>query len=319
MYIRSIASVLIVGSSFILSFGQDTPSAKAPTELPRVFSWSFDGNGSYLGVQTQEVNRDNFAKFGLREVRGVAVEKVSENSPAAAAGIREGDVIVRFNGEEVTSARKLTRLISEVDPDHQARVTVLRNGSEQELTATLAKRPMPKLGEGAFQVMPPTGQFDFKNTPDTKELPALKDLPDLKSLPYLKDMPEGGTRLWVPNGEGNNFVWRAGEGRSIGVAIMPLTKQLAQHFNVEGGALVNNVRENSPAARAGIAAGDIITEVDGKPLRSQLELIKAVNSKKDGSLDLTIVRDGKRRTVSVTPEASKDSGFVFETKKDDGE
>ena len=47
-----------------------------------------------------------------------------EKSPAESAGIRTGDVIVKFNGDEVTSVRKLTRLIGEVDPDHQATLTV---------------------------------------------------------------------------------------------------------------------------------------------------------------------------------------------------
>jgi serine protease Do len=312
MYIRSIASVLIVTSSFILSFGQDTPTppkGETAPMPPRVFSWSSDGGGSYLGVQTQEVNRENFSKFGLRDVRGVAVERVSENSPASAAGIQAGDVIVKFNGEEVTSARKLTRLIGEVDPDHQARVTILRNGNEQEITATLAKRPMPKFAEGNFDFpVPPNGNFEFK---DFKDLPQLKDMPDFKSL------PPGDPHVFAfPNGEGRSFTWRSGEGRSIGVGITPLTKQLATHFGVDGGVLVNEVRENSPAAKAGLKAGDIIVETDGKAVRSQLDLIKSINDKKDGSIQITVFRNGKRQTISVTPEVSKDTGFVFDTDND---
>ena len=316
MYLRSIGSVLIVTSSFILSFGQDTPAPPKAPDAPKVFSWSFDGGGSYLGVQTQEVNKENFSKFGLRDVRGVAVEKVSENSPASAAGIQAGDVIVRFNGEEVTSARKLTRLIGEVDPDHQAKVTILRNGSEQEISATLAKRPMTQFGEGSFAM--PGGQFDFKNMPDMKDLPQLKDFPNLKDMPDLKDLPQGSPRVWTTpdGGHGQSFIWRSGEGRSIGVGIVPLSKQLAAHFNVDGGALVNDVRENSPAAKAGLQAGDIIVEAGGKPVKSQIDLIKAINDKKEGSVELTVVRNGKRKSFSVTPEASKDNGFVFDTNED---
>jgi len=73
MYIRSILSVLIVTSSFILAFGQDAPEAKKEKEkaaATRAFAWSFNGDGGYLGVQTKEVNKDNFVTFGLREVRG---------------------------------------------------------------------------------------------------------------------------------------------------------------------------------------------------------------------------------------------------------
>src|SRR5688572_29893472 len=100
-------------------------AAPVPRPETRLFSLTL-GDGGYLGVQTTEVTKDNFAKYGLREVRGVVIEKVVDNSPAATAGLQAGDVIVKFNGEDVTSVRKLTRLIGEVDPDHQARVTVIR-------------------------------------------------------------------------------------------------------------------------------------------------------------------------------------------------
>ena len=61
-----------------------------------LFSMFFDGDGSYLGVQTEEVTKENFAKYGLREVRGVAVEKVMEGSPAEKAGLQSGRRDRRF-------------------------------------------------------------------------------------------------------------------------------------------------------------------------------------------------------------------------------
>ena len=136
--------VFIVGGVAVIA---QTPPP-APKEAPRVFSFSFGGDGGYLGVQTEEVTKENFAKLGLRDVRGVAVAKVMENSPAQAANFQEGDVIVKVNGEEITSSRKLTRLISEIAPDHTAKIVVLRVGSERELNATIGKRPEPKFGEG---------------------------------------------------------------------------------------------------------------------------------------------------------------------------
>jgi serine protease Do len=141
MFLRSFSSILIVSSAFVIAIGQTPETKKEKEQAEQVFSWHFQGDGAYLGVQTQPVTRENFAKYGLRDVRGVAVEKVTENSPAAVAGIQAGDVILRFNGEEVTSARKLTRLIEEVDADHQVTVTIARGGSERNVTATLAKQP----------------------------------------------------------------------------------------------------------------------------------------------------------------------------------
>ncbi len=320
MLLRYLSSILIVTSSFVLVIGQ-TPEAKkekAPA-APQTFAFAFDGDGGYLGVQSVEVTKENFAKFGLREVRGVAVDKVLEGSPAAAAGIKDGDVILRFNGEDIASTRKLTRLVSETSPDHQVKLTVVRNGSEQEITATIGKRPTPKFGDGnfAFTMPAPMGKFEV---PDMKGLERLRDLPQMKDFPQLKDFPKGDMPqiLMAPNGDGEAFSWRMGEGRQIGVGVSPLTKQLAQHFGVESGVLINEVRENSPAAKAGLKAGDIIVEIDGKAAKGDFDLIRAVNSKKEGDVSVTFVRDGKRQTVSITPEASKDGGFFFRTGDENG-
>lgn len=75
MFLKSLASILIVTSSFILAIGQ-TPEPKQEKErAARAFAFAFAGDGGYLGVQSTEVDRDNYTKYGLREVRGVAVER----------------------------------------------------------------------------------------------------------------------------------------------------------------------------------------------------------------------------------------------------
>ncbi|MFN0278827.1 MAG: PDZ domain-containing protein [Pyrinomonadaceae bacterium] len=305
MFTRSFISVLIVTSSFILAIGQDAPEAKKEKEkkIAKSFAFSFDGDGGYLGVQTQEVNKENFSKFGLRNVRGVAVEKVMENSPAAAAGIQNNDVIVRLNGEEVTSTRKLSRLISEVAPDHQVSLTILRNGNEKDIKATLGKRQSPKFENGNFSF----------NLPDVMEK-------DLMVLPELRNLPRGeGMRMFKvpPGGEGKSFAWKSGEGRQIGISVYPVTKQLGERFGVDGGVMINNVREDSPAAKAGLKAGDIIVEAEGKAIKNTLDLMRALSDKKEGDVQLTFLRDRNRQTISVTPEMSKDGGFFFQTDDDE--
>lgn len=312
--IKNIVSLgLIVAGGAAFAVAQ-TPEPKSEKLIaPQAFAFSFDGNGGYLGVQTVEVTKDNFAKFGLRGVRGVAIEKVAENSPAAAAGLKDGDVILRVNGDEITSTRKLTRLIGEIEPDHQAKLTISRGGSEQEITATLGKRPTPKFGEGNFRFEGPEafGKLDLDNFPQLKDLPRLKEF-DFKNLPD----GEGLRSFSIPNGEGRMFSWS--NGRQIGVGVSPLTSQLAKHFGVEAGLMINEVRENSPASKAGLKAGDIIVEANGKAVKGDFDLIGEISGKKEGDVQITIVRDGKRQTISVTPEAAKDNGFVFDNRDGDG-
>jgi len=282
--IRKSLGFLLVGFIFVMIGEGQTPAPGAKGE-GKSFSFFFDGDGSYLGVQTEEVTKDNFAKYGLREVRGVAVEKVMEGSPAEKAGIQTGDVIVRFNNEEVTSVRKLTRLLSEVAADHQAKVTVLRNGGEREITATLGKRPSPKFDEGSFSMDAPLAPFPKGEFP---QMPKMDRLPRVEALP--------------PGAPDQPFVWQMHSGRRIGVGVTPLTKQLSEYFGVTSGVMINDVRADSPAAKAGLKAGDIIVEVEGKEVKGEGDVIRAIGEKKEGDVGLTIVRQGNRQTIRVTPE-----------------
>src|SRR5262249_38107624 len=70
------------------------------------FTFFFQG-GTFLGVHAEDVSKENMGTYGMREVRGVGVTEVVKDSPAEKAGLRKGDVIVGFNGEAVTSTRKL--------------------------------------------------------------------------------------------------------------------------------------------------------------------------------------------------------------------
>ncbi len=290
---KSVAYLLLSCLFCISAFAQNAPTERQQSgEKARtmVFTTSFDG--SYLGVQTKDVSKENMAQFGLNEVRGVVIEKVLDNSPAANAGLLNGDVIIRFNGEEITSVRKLTRLIGEVAPDHKATVTVLRNGAERSFDVTMGKRDLPQFFDGNYRM---------ENLPPMPRIPAVPALPR-GEFPVLKD------------GDAQGFFWSAGANRQIGISVTSLTKQLGDYFGAaEGkGLLINSVRENSPAAKAGLRAGDIIVEVEGKEVNNNLELIRTINEKKEGNVNLVIIRDRNRQTISVTPEATKPGGFKLD-------
>lgn len=282
----SLAFVFVLSGMAVTA---QTPAPQAPQ--PHVFSFSFDGNGGYLGVRTEEMTKDNFDKYGLREVRGVGVAEVVQGSPAETAGVQKGDVIVRLNGDEITSSRKLTRLVSEISPDHTAKITVVRAGSERDIDVTVGKRPGPQFGEGSFRFPEAFEKFEF---------PRMENMPDLEKLPRIEGKP------------GEPMVWSFSNRRQIGVGLTPLTNQLSDHFGVESGALINTVRENSPAAKAGLKAGDIIVEVDGKAVKGELDVVRALGEKKEGDVTVTYVRDRNRRTVTLTPEEMKGAFEHFE-------
>ncbi len=269
---------------------QPTPPQEAPA--PPAVATTFYVSGNFLGVRTEEVTRENMQRYGLSGTpRGVGVSEVVKGSPAEKAGLKANDVIVRFDGEQVTSVRKLTRLISESAPDHSVRLTVLRGGAEQELSATLARREpfVSAGGEGLFNISP----GDFGDAMRLGEEAA-------RNSEQWKRAEEQMRRKWEGMAQKHPSLF--GSTRRIGVATNALGQQLADYFGVTHGVLVSSVEENSPAARAGIKAGDIVTEADGQKVEDADDLARALSAKGEGEVTLTVVRDRNRRTVRVTPE-----------------
>jgi C-terminal processing protease CtpA/Prc len=269
----------------------------------------------------ESVTRENMGGFKLSgEPRGVVIRNVQENSPAAKAGLQKDDVILRFDGEQISSAQKLQRLINESAPEHTARLTISRNGAEQELSVTLGKREsFSPQAFGNFQ-MPDVQAFglnseEFKRNAEKWKLDSeewkkrAKEL-QLDSESMRKELAE----KFRAKGFGENFTLvYGGGGRRIGIATQELTGQLADYFGVSerGGLLVTSVTENSPASKAGLKAGDVITEVDGTRLRNAGELSRALNRKDEGEVTLTVTRDRKTRTIKVTPDRTQNNPMFY--------
>jgi serine protease Do len=95
----------------------------------------------WLGVQIQEVTPAIAASLGLTGEHGALVAVVTPGSPGAQAGLKQGDVILSFNGSPVKELRDLPRLVSATAPGTAAALTVWRNGQSSELHATLSEVP----------------------------------------------------------------------------------------------------------------------------------------------------------------------------------
>lgn len=275
------------------------PVAPAPPDAPDAPPAAFTmflGGGSFLGVHAENINKDNMARYGMREARGVAITQVVKDSPAEKAGLRKDDVIVRFEGDSVTSVRKLTRLVSEVAPDQTVKLGISRGGSEQEVAVTIAKRD------------------DSVNTfQELEKLEGWRDLEELKALKGLDKMKEfhgellpGGNWNWQGGPGEDGMIFAVGNHRRIGISTMQLTKQLADYFGIADGqgVLVTSVGDDTPAAKAGLKAGDVITAIDGEKIDGAGDLARGINKKKEGDVTLTVIRNKSQRSVTVTPKVS---------------
>jgi Do/DeqQ family serine protease len=92
----------------------------------------------YMGVTIQPVTEELARSFGLKQARGALINDVLKGGPAEKAGIRQGDVIVAFNGTEVKDPSHLQRLVAEHGVGKSAKVTVFRDGKTIELGMTLS-------------------------------------------------------------------------------------------------------------------------------------------------------------------------------------
>jgi serine protease Do len=93
----------------------------------------------WLGVVIQEVNRDLAESFGLKRPQGALVARVLEDSPAEAAGLREGDVIIAFNGEPIDLSSELPHLVGRVRAGSTAKLRVQRGGSPRTIEVKIGE------------------------------------------------------------------------------------------------------------------------------------------------------------------------------------
>ena len=93
-----------------------------------------------LGVQIQDVNSQLADREGLKEVKGVFVAKIFENSAADDAGLKEKDVILSIDGEAVNSSNELQEKVGKRNPGDKVKLIVLRDGSEHEFMVTLKNK-----------------------------------------------------------------------------------------------------------------------------------------------------------------------------------
>lgn len=95
----------------------------------------------WLGVHIQGIDEDLAASLGLDAPEGALVAQVTPDSPAAAAGLEQGDVIMSYNDQAVEDVRDLTRMVADTDPGTSTDLMVWRNGEQMSLDAEIGQMP----------------------------------------------------------------------------------------------------------------------------------------------------------------------------------
>ena len=232
-----------------------------------------DDGSSWLGVEIQEVTADNAKELKLSAERGVVLGMIVQDSPAAKAGLKENDVVTEINGQRVEGATQFRRMIHEIPPGRGIQLTVWRNGRAQTISATLGKSGERR--HAMKMVTPTPGTFAFR----------------------MPEIPE------IPSMEWNGSMLFSGQPR-LGIDAEDLSGQLGAFFGAPDGEgiLVRNVNSGSPAEKAGVKAGDVITSLNGERIRSVGELREKLSAKreeKDRTVKLGVLRNKSEVSLTV--------------------
>jgi len=225
----------------------------------------------WLGVTIQEITSQMQKAMDLKSREGALVGDVDRKSPAEAAGIKEGDIIVQFAGKNIEDTEDLQKAVADTKPDSKVSVVVLRKGEKKTLDVVVGKQA-------------------------TK------------------------TRMIAvsPRGTGNFDVFFGAQNYQ-GMSLRELNEQLGQYFGTTDGAgvLVWEVEKGSAAEKAGVKAGDVISVVGKKKIRTLRDVSRALGIYDEGEkAEIEVVRKGTRQTLSLeVEEATDESGlqYHFET------
>lgn len=249
-------------------------------EEQMVMSLMDDGE-SWLGVETQEVTAEKAKELKLSAERGVVIGKVLEDSPAAKAGLKDGDVVTEINGQRIEGAAQFRRMIREIPAGRSVQFGIWRDGRSQTVTATLGK--MQENRKQFMKAMPQV--FNFR----MPEMPEIAPMPDVPSFGW----DNGGMLMGRPR---------------LGIDAEDISGQLGSYFGAPDGEgiLVREVNSGSAAEKAGVKAGDVITSLNGERIHGLAELRSKLAAAGEGkTAKLGVLRNKSTLTLDVEIPAAK--------------
>ncbi|GMN04136.1 Do family serine endopeptidase [Erythrobacter sp. MTPC3] len=210
----------------------------------------------FLGVGLEPMSDDLADSLGLARNRGEIIQSVQDDSAAAEAGLRPGDIVTEINGNEVTSEQTVSFLVANLSPGTSVPITVLREGREVAVTATLGRRPSEEELLQSQQTFDPESEEPM-NPEETDSTIAEK-----LGLQVLAMTPQIARSLGVDEGT--------------------------------SGLVIGQVDPNSDAGTKGLRRGDIILSAQYNPVTTVEELRGAIAAAETEGRDAVLLRIQRR-------------------------
>jgi len=205
----------------------------------------------YLGVGIQPMTDDIAASLNLPKDRGEIVSRIEPGQPAARAGVQQGDVILKVNGQEITPDNTLSYIVAGLPVGSRVSIDAIRNGKPVTLTAVLAERPPED------QLAAAAGDEDEGGAP-----------------------PQGGQA--APSSI------RASLGLSLQTLTPQIVQQLGLTAGTHG-VVVTGVDQSSDAGAKGIQPRDVILAIAQRPVSNVAEAAAAIDAAKKGGFKTVLL------------------------------
>jgi membrane-associated protease RseP (regulator of RpoE activity) len=227
--------------------------------LPSFGMQATPNEGAWLGVYIQDLTPQLRHHFPAGAEGGVLVSGVIAGSPAEAAGLQAGDILLELDGARLHSSEHLRQSISRKRPDTDADVRVLRGPESLAFTVRVGPRPA-SVGRRV--------QDSERREP--------------RDLPW--------SRWFILGHEGG-----------LGARMAEINSDLAPYFpgTGDGGVLVLEVCDGSPADRAGLRPGDVLVAVNEVPVGDLGDLRHELRISDEGTARLGLVRRGERISTTI--------------------
>jgi len=227
--------------------------------------WPEAHSGAYLGVQVKEVTSETASALKLQAPAGAVIAYVDQDGPACHAGLMENDVVIAFDGAKVDGPQQLQNMIHVTAPQKTVTLTILRSGQRKDVKVTL----------GSWNVMSHVRAFNAASN--------LASPPPPRAYPPDIEMPSF-TLLSARHG----------------LVVESLSPQLSDFFGVTRGrgVLVRSVENGSPAAFAGLKAGDVILKINTEDVHDMSDWQRGMRTP-GPKLSILIWRDRKEFIVVI--------------------
>jgi S1-C subfamily serine protease len=248
----------------------------------------------YLGIECRDTSDERAVELHLQGAHGAEIIMVDHDGPAGKAGLQPHDVVLQVDGQNINSAEELTKRIHNSAPGKVFSMTIMRLGRPMNLTAKLADQK--ELERNSWQ--------QHLNVPEPKpdddgveNILVQRYSVETTPPPHTESLGRGiiGTVLRT--------------GPYTGASLETMPPQLATFLGAppKNGLLVNGVDPNSPAAFAGLKAGDVVLKVDATAVASTSDWTKRMKASSGRAVTLTIIRDKHEQSLTMQPDLKRHS------------